>query len=148
MLERSSAFQQLSEEKRREIAHDTVKVAAYLTAPEGIPANTLSGAVIVVPPQGLAAAVDFPTFVAGLVNGVFAAVVDATKQQMDAYAALMKDAAATVETFERDSTKDPTEVQHSARQRIAASRQQLLATMVLMGINRIVVTDGKAPMRS
>jgi hypothetical protein len=31
----------------------------------------------------------------------------------------------------------------AARNQLAASRQQLLATMVLMGINRIVVTDGK-----
>src|SRR5262249_59129435 len=31
----------------------------------------------------------------------------------------------------------------SARTQLATSRQQLLATMVLMGINRIVVTDGK-----
>jgi hypothetical protein len=31
----------------------------------------------------------------------------------------------------------------AARQRIAMDRQQLLATMVLMGINRLIVTDGK-----
>jgi hypothetical protein len=31
----------------------------------------------------------------------------------------------------------------AARTQLAASRQQLLATMVLMGINRIVVTDGR-----
>jgi len=31
----------------------------------------------------------------------------------------------------------------SARTQLATSRQQLLATLVLMGINRIVVTDGK-----
>jgi hypothetical protein len=31
----------------------------------------------------------------------------------------------------------------AARTQLATSRQQLLATMVLMGINRIVVTDGK-----
>lgn len=31
----------------------------------------------------------------------------------------------------------------AARQRIAMDRQQLLATMVLMGINRLVVTDGQ-----
>src|SRR5262249_22070216 len=31
----------------------------------------------------------------------------------------------------------------AARTQLASSRQQLLATMVLMGINRIVVTDGK-----
>src|SRR5260370_36443918 len=31
----------------------------------------------------------------------------------------------------------------AARTQLATSRQQLLATMVLMGINRIVVTDGR-----
>ena len=31
----------------------------------------------------------------------------------------------------------------AARRKLAVSRQQLLATMVMMGINRIVVTDGK-----
>lgn len=31
----------------------------------------------------------------------------------------------------------------AARRRLAVQRQQVLATMVLMGINRIVVTDGK-----
>ena len=30
----------------------------------------------------------------------------------------------------------------AAKRRLAAGRQQLLSTMVLMGINRIVVTDG------
>jgi hypothetical protein len=35
------------------------------------------------------------------------------------------------------------ELVQSARTQLATSRQQLLATMVLMGINRIVVTDGK-----
>jgi hypothetical protein len=31
----------------------------------------------------------------------------------------------------------------AARRRIAIDRQQVLATMVMMGINRVVVTDGK-----
>jgi hypothetical protein len=31
----------------------------------------------------------------------------------------------------------------AARRRLAVQRQQVLAMMVLMGINRIVVTDGK-----
>ena len=31
----------------------------------------------------------------------------------------------------------------AARTQLATSRQQLLATMVMLGINRIVVTDGK-----
>lgn len=41
-----------------------------------------------------------------------------------------------------DDENENTLVQ-SARTQLATSRQQLLATMVLMGINRIVVTDGK-----
>jgi hypothetical protein len=35
----------------------------------------------------------------------------------------------------------------AARRRLAVQRQQMLATMVLMGISRIVVTDGKIPAR-
>jgi len=31
----------------------------------------------------------------------------------------------------------------AAKRRIAIDRRQLLATMVMMGINRVVVTDGK-----
>ena len=44
-----------------------------------------------------------------------------------------------------DLSDDSNEQQlvQSARTQLATSRQQLLATMVLMGINRIVVTDGK-----
>lgn len=44
---------------------------------------------------------------------------------------------------------DPDEIEKklvpAARRRIAATRQHLLATMVLMGINRIVVTSGSIP---
>lgn len=36
----------------------------------------------------------------------------------------------------------------AARRRIAIDRQQLLSTMVMMGINRLVVTDGKIVARS
>jgi hypothetical protein len=43
--------------------------------------------------------------------------------------------------MEDDDTED--KVVQAARTQLATSRQQLLATMVLMGINRIVVTDGK-----
>ena len=44
---------------------------------------------------------------------------------------------------EADVTDNERELVQSARTQLATSRQQLLATMVLMGINRIVVTDGK-----
>ena len=41
-----------------------------------------------------------------------------------------------------DSRELDTKLVPAARSRMAASRQQLLASMVLMGINRIVVTNG------
>ena len=142
LLERSPAFRQLSPDKQRDIAHDTVKVAAYLAAPERIPANTLRGAVIVVPPEGLVGTDDFPRFVTGLINGVFEGIVDASIQQMDAYAKLLAEAARSVDRFDTANGPDDDKAQaSSALQRTAASRQQQLSTMMLMGINRIVVTD-------
>jgi len=65
--------------------------------------------------------VDFPGFVSGLIEGVFDANVDASVKQMQAYAGFMTD-----------------EIRHPPH-----DRQQTLSTMALMGINRIVVTDGK-----
>src|SRR5262249_53590124 len=41
LLTQSRAFQSLTPEKQREIAKQTVEVASYLAAPEGIPGNTL-----------------------------------------------------------------------------------------------------------
>jgi len=43
------------------------------------------------------------------------------------------------------TTKD---IVAAARRRIAVDRQQMLATMVMMGINRVVVTDGKIAARA
>ena len=43
--------------------------------------------------------VDFPAFVAALVHGVFNAIVDASIQQMEAYAALVSQVAASVDAF-------------------------------------------------
>jgi hypothetical protein len=40
-------------------------------------------------------------------------------------------------------TADTRDLVVAARRRLAIDRQQLLATMVMMGINRVVVTDGK-----
>ncbi|MEQ9258878.1 MAG: hypothetical protein RIG84_07245 [Roseovarius sp.] len=146
-------------------------------------------------------AVDFPNFVAGLIEGVFNAIVQTSIQQMEAYAAMVGNVAKTVDQYMADnvteeqakdqlvseqpdlftqdlSSRQPTlkpredanpeqmggffeslglpfdldpsdeevlnqEVVPAMRKNIAMSRQKLLATMVLMGINRIVVTDGK-----
>ena len=145
--------------------------------------------------------VDFPKFVADLVNGVFNAIVDSSIKQMNAYAELVKNVAKSVDQYMKDNVtenqardylvdkypnhlelnmegKAPTvrpkegaddatmpnffsdlglpspgasgvdeetveqQLVPAARKRLAMDRQQLLATMVLMGVNRLVVTDG------
>jgi hypothetical protein len=147
-------------------------------------------------------AIDFPHFVASLIQGTFQAIVDASIQQMEAYATLLKNVAATVDQFMTDNisegtakdyladrydgflSRDPSAqggaglkvnpdaptdgelpsffkdlgfqaageiddnamqqtVVPAARRSLAEQRQQVLATMVLMGINRIVVDDGE-----
>jgi hypothetical protein len=144
-------------------------------------------------------AIDFPQFVASLIQGTFKAIVDASIQQMEAYAALLKNVAATVDRFMDDNVTDgmakdhlanehswlfkrdasrgqpqlvadrtasrelpgflkdlgfsaPAELNSSTvetvvvpatRRTLAETRQQTLATMVLMGINRVVVDDGE-----
>ncbi|HSO32889.1 MAG TPA: hypothetical protein VLT33_10235, partial [Labilithrix sp.] len=146
-------------------------------------------------------AIDFPSFVASLIQGTFQAIVDASIQQMEAYAELLKNAATTIDAFSADHVTDgmardyladrydgvferdtsgtkpqlkvtqgagagaalPTffgdlgigsaddldtatvedKVVPATRRMLAEQRQQTLATMVLMGINRIVVSDGE-----
>ena len=160
--------------------------------------------------------VNFPTFCANLIKGVFHAIVQSSIEQMEAYGKLVSSVAQTLDQFRDENVSDnqgrdhlvdqfpdmfelgssdggdffgggngsnggsqprvklkdgvdeddalqrvnsrlPTPVKsmdlsddgneqalvQSARTQLATSRQQLLATMVLMGINRIVVTDGK-----
>ncbi|AXK72152.1 hypothetical protein DWG18_07560 [Lysobacter sp. TY2-98] len=149
-------------------------------------------------------AVDFPKFVGGLIQNVFQAIVDATIQQMRAYAELLKSVSQSVDEFAQDNISmdnardyvagkfpDAMRVQknpdgggnmlamndvedmdatmarinaelglaqpvddisdaeqearfvQAARLQMARSRQQLLSSMVILGINRIVVTDGQ-----
>lgn len=151
--------------------------------------------------------VNFPTFVASLIQGVFHAIVESSIEQMEAYAQLVANVAKSLNQFRDENTTDNQGKDHlveqfpdlfeismssdfdgaqsaqvvlregvdeskavkrtsglattdgkpvtelstetiqeklvpAARTQLATSRQQLLATMVLMGINRIVVTDG------
>ena len=144
--------------------------------------------------RDMVGAVDFPKFVASLVQGVFRAIVEASIQQMQAFSDLLQATAKSVDQFasenitdsqardyvanrhpeyvkidttgdrarlrpagddmgdmgkeygmsDVDLTDDDNEQQlvMSAKTQMARSRQQSLATMVLMGINRIVVTNG------
>lgn len=248
MLLRSEAFRALPAAAQREIANNTVQVASYLAAPEGIKANKLpnvsvrkantndpyafpladtparmrqssttngegqftaqaasEGARVA---GALLNAVNFPNFVSGLIQGVFHSIVQSSIEQMEAYGRLVADVAKTLNQF-RDENVSPNQGRDhlvdqfpdlfmvdidtggfdgssgprvrlrdnvdedaalkrvnslpieggplssldddsieeklvpAARTQLATSRQQLLATMVLMGINRIVVTDGK-----
>jgi hypothetical protein len=215
LLESSSSFRTLPSDQRSRITHDTVRVAAYMADPDGLvsrefrapllraeagPATgvltvrlgkTLQGGTTAA--DALVNAVDFPTFVAGLIHGVFNAIVGSSIQQMEAFAGLMADVAASVDAFVSDaisdqaagetlarefpelfcrtsakksnlvwrSDADPTARQRlqaalglpkldpdlrrlvaATRRRLARNRQQTLATVILVGINRIVVTDG------
>jgi hypothetical protein len=144
--------------------------------------------------------IDFPQFVAGLIDGVFNAIVHSSIQQMEAYAELVKNVSKSVDQYMKDNVSennardyladrypeqfeididgdkprvrkrqgasdenlpdlqgdlglaepvtsiDDAEIEErlvpAARRRLALDRQQLLATMVMMGVNRLVVTNG------
>jgi len=146
-------------------------------------------------------AIDFPGFVASLVQGTFQAIVDASIQQMEAYSTLLQETAKTVDDFMADNVTDDMARDHLAdtygdvfrrdlstgqpqlqvdssrvgagqlptflkdlgfdspmdiddqsveevivpetRRTLAEMRHQTLATMVMMGINRVVVDDGE-----
>lgn len=233
MLESTAAFQALPPDAQREIAKNTVAVVAHMAEPGGVrataealaePARRSRSSSGEQPPafvaQGaregaavagaLLEAVNFPTFVASLVKGVFHAIVQSSIEQMEAYGRLVADVAKSLNEFRdenvsanqgRDHLVDqfpdifeiavdtgddffgegggprvqlrrdvderaaldridrlpveggpvrdlsPETIEQrlvpAARTQLATSRQQLLATMVMMGINRIVVTDGR-----
>jgi hypothetical protein len=168
--------------------------------PTGAPAPTATGRVGEVTRATLNA-INFPEFVSSLIKGTFQAITDASIQQMEAYAELLKNVAMSLDDFMTDNitndaardyladnfdgyvTRDtsggqptlkpnpnaggasemptffkdlgletPSDIDEdsieqklvpAARKTMAERRQQTLATMVLMGINRIVVDEGE-----
>lgn len=151
LLSRSAAFARLPPARRAGITRDTVAIANDL-----LPAD-----------EDFAGQVDFPTFVTALVTGVFNAVVDSSIRQMEAYADLIASVTASLEQFRDENVTeeavrerlckrfprlcDPPTREEQERvakalaaiaggtwRRLAKQRQQLLATMVLLGINRCV----------
>jgi hypothetical protein len=125
LLASSPSYHVLTADRRRKIAKDTVPVAAYMVDPQGLLAAEfrsplLAGVVLSEPgrrsddfskpvpdaiqmnPRSmdtLLAAVDFPSFVADLIQGVFGAIVNASVQQMEAYAALITAVSLSVDQF-------------------------------------------------
>lgn len=132
LLARSASWRALPPDERQAIARDTVTVADALIEEQRAVA-------------GDASEVALPGFVAGLVRGVFQAVVDASIDQMKAYGELVASIAGSVADFAAEHVDGSDQRASLARRR---DRQQLLATMVLMGINRIVVTDGRIAARA
>ena len=102
VLEQSPAFKALPPETQSAVTTNTVAVTSYI-----------AGAA---PPN-----VDFPPFVAGLVHGVFDSVVDASVQQMEAYVALMKNVAQTVDPSD-DSDESRRKVMRKVKRGLAAQR--------------------------
>ncbi len=147
----SLEFRALSVERQDRLARDMVAAAAAAARAIDAQQTGQERAAASTAPT-LVGSVDFPTFVADLIKGTFDAIVDASIQQMEAYIELLGNVAKPAEDFMRDND----DAEHGgdnrrrcdgdddgARLQLASNRQQALATMVLMGINRIVVTDGK-----
>src|SRR5438067_1271602 len=55
---------------------------------------------------GMIRDVNFPSFVAGLIDGVFNAIVTASIKQMDAYAEMLKNVAKSVDDFMKDNISE------------------------------------------
>jgi len=143
LLERAPAYRELSDATCEQLADHMTRVGAFLADKGWLTDPAPAGARGEGPPHGppgldalreLVKEEDFPSFVASLVKGVFQAIVDSSIQQMQAYAELMASVARHLDEFAEDKGSDAP-ARAGARQ-----RQQQLATMVLMGINRIVVT--------
>jgi hypothetical protein len=229
LFEQSDSFRALPLDVRADIARNTALIAATLAEPERAQATDPYAEVMArgetgtgrgpgefragAAREGAAVAgallqqVNFPTFVASLVQGVFHAIVESSIEQMEAYGRLVADVAKSLNQFRdenvsanqgrdhltdtfpdifaidvdtgeegaqprvrvRDGVDEDAALQRinsslpveggpvrslddetieeslvpAARTQLATSRQQLLATMVLMGINRIIVRDGR-----
>jgi hypothetical protein len=149
----SAAFEALSPVLQARVVRDMARVTDYLSTVGSTAQQSTA----------FLAAVDFPAFVAELINGVFEAIVDVSIRQMEAYADLVAAVAASVDQFRAATISDrqllanlceidpllcaPLDEPATRRAldslaggawcRLASSRQQLLATMVLMGIQRV-----------
>lgn len=94
--------------------------------------------------------VDFPKFVADLLSGTFQAIVDSSTQQVRAYAELIHAVRESIDDFADDQVRTRRACDELARrfpELVDANTEPLPgrreAVRIVMGINRIVVTDGR-----
>jgi hypothetical protein len=202
MLTASPAFRALGAPRQAEIRADLAKVFGFLeTDPGGGVGDLIQPAPASTP--SLVDEIDFPSFVADLIQGVFQAIITSSIEQMEAYSELLSSVAKRIDDFvdhaiDDDAARDHLADKHpdifrkqitsdgpklsivqqaggaevmpplpklfeglgftvaseidertlnetivpQVKRRLARTRHQLLATMVMMGINRIVVREG------
>src|SRR5262249_15400599 len=90
----------------------TTAPGAPAPAPSGSGATSRAGEVA----RATLSAIDFPSFVASLIQGTFQAIVDSSIQQMEAYATLLKNVASTVDRFMADNVSEGMARDHLADQ--------------------------------
>jgi hypothetical protein len=168
MLTSSQAFQALEPHEQRAIASEMVKVAQYMTNPDGLAARELSpGGGVLAQAQAdlpktpgfagtefqagavkqgveqfgaLVKKVDFPKFVSGLIQGVFQAIVDSSIQQMRAYGELLANVAKTVDQFAQDNITE-----NNARDWLAQSFPDQLEVSTSSSSSSFAEGDPAAP---
>lgn len=121
LLERSPGYGRLSQEQQAQLARDLVTVTEGIVAAEDPQATAAAvarhlaredvprAALDLRPARrrvGALASVDFPSFVADLVQGTFQAIVDASVQQMKAYAELVAGVAKSLDDFADPQRED------------------------------------------
>jgi hypothetical protein len=126
LFSRSQAASELPPEIRTRLMRDAAEIGTAIVKARGDQA--VAG--------DLLGQVDFPQFVAGLIEGVFNAVVDSSVRQMEAYADLVASVASSVDRFVADTQHEP---DHPGREGLSTLMEALLA-----GTTRIVISDGRA----
>ena len=104
-LRQSPAFSQLPEERQKKVLSDSSTVVGYIVALGKVDSSAALGSEQIPQDerQSLLNSIDFPESVAGLINGVFDAVVDASIQQMNEYAELIESVSKSVDQFTFDA---------------------------------------------
>ncbi|MEO6022391.1 MAG: phage tail sheath C-terminal domain-containing protein [Burkholderiales bacterium] len=106
LLERSSAYKALAKSEQSLISRNTVKAARFLVDGNGLSAILslrIQTPDVNAPVANLVNSVDFPAFVAELINGVFHAIVNSSIEQMQAYGEWVAHAAQQVDEFMQDN---------------------------------------------
>lgn len=127
VLAGSAGYRELSDVQRKQLERDMSRVASYIAGTDDPRAASAAVARLLAPPDVSRAAtveadlqravrdrgsqrvldgVDVPGFVAELIRGTFQASVDASIQQMKAYAELVRSVATSLEQFVAEQDDD------------------------------------------